>query len=152
MAVSGRARSTSHLLVEVRLSALCDFQEMSLLELLLAAPCLVDRLSTDFGCLPQFVGMLGPLLERALLQVDFLRTPGSWWRLSAFQTDTPVSKYDRAAFACAYVEASRVRFRTSSVLSVAVDDSRVGREPWKLGAVLDPATNFAAWLLPEATG
>ena len=108
------------------LSALCDLQETSLLELSLAAPGLVDRLSTDFGCLPQFLWVLGHLLERALLQVDPLSTPGSWWRLSALQTNTAVSKYDRAAFAHAYVEASRIRFRTCAVLSVAVDDSRVG--------------------------
>ena len=112
----------------------------------------MDRLSTDFGYLPQFVWILGPLLERALLQVDPLRTLGSWWRLLALQTDTAVSKYDRAAFAFSFVEASWVRFRTCAVLSVAVDVSRVVREPWKLGAVLDPATNFAAWLLPQATG
>ena len=62
-----------------------------------------------------------------------------------------MSKYDRAAFAFAYVEASHVRCRTCSVLSVSVDDSPVGREPSKLGAVLDPATNFAAFLLPQAT-
>ena len=147
-AARGRAFDDFHR----NLSALCDLQETSLLELLLTAPCLVDRLSTDFGYLPQFVWILGPLLERALLQVDPLRTPGSWWRLSALQTDTAVSQYDRAAFANAYVEASRIRFLTCPVLSVAVDDSRVGREPWKLGAVLDPATNFAAWLLPQANG
>ena len=47
----------------------------------LLAPCLVDRLSTDFGYLPQFLWILGPLLERSLLQVDPLSTPGSWWRL-----------------------------------------------------------------------
>ena len=40
------------------LSALCDSQATSLLELLLAAPCLVDRLTTDFGYLPQFVWIL----------------------------------------------------------------------------------------------
>ena len=131
--VSGRARSTSQLLVEVRVKTS-------------TATC------SDFGYLPQFVWILGPLLERALRQVDPLRTPGSWWRLSALQTDTAVSKYDRAAFAHAYVEASRVRFRTCAVLSVAVDDSRVEREPWNLGAVLDPVTNFAAWLLAQTTG
>ena len=65
LSVSGRARSTSQLLMEVRLktshrnlSALCDFQATSLLELLLAAPCLVYRLTTDFGYLPQFVWIL----------------------------------------------------------------------------------------------
>ena len=108
------------------LSALCDIQETSLLELLLAAPCLVDRLNTDFGSPPQLVWILGPLLERALLQVDPLITLGSWWTLSAWQSATALSKYDRAAFARAFVEASRVRNRTCSVLSVAVDDSRVG--------------------------
>ena len=128
------------------LSALCDLQEASLLELLLAALCLVDRLSTDFGYLPQFVWILGPLLERALLQVDPLRTPGSWWRLPALQTDTAMSKYDRAAFAYAYVEASRVRFRMCGIIGCC------GRQSSGACAVLDPATNFAAWLLLQATG
>ena len=48
------------------LSALCDLQETRLLELLLATPCLVDRLNTDFGNLPQFVWILGPLVGKGI--------------------------------------------------------------------------------------
>ena len=109
-----------------------DLQETSLLELLLAAPCLVDRLNTYFGYLPQFIWILGPLLERALLSVDSLITPSSRWTLSALQSAAVTSNHERPQDVHAYVEASQVRFRTCSASLVAVDDSRVGRalETW----------------------
>ena len=40
------------------------------LELLLVALCMVDRLSSDFGEVDQFVWTVGPMVERVLLDVD----------------------------------------------------------------------------------
>jgi len=35
-------------------------------------------------------------------------------------------------------------------LGIAVDDGRVAREPWKLGAFVRPDTGFAGWMAPKA--
>jgi hypothetical protein len=34
-------------------------------------------------------------------------------------------------------------------IGIAVDDGRMGRSPWKLGAFIIPDKNFAAWLAPQ---
>lgn len=146
----GRARSARPLDILRNLPGLPeDAKECSLSALLLAAPCMTMRLSTDFGYLAQMVWVIAPMLEEALLQCS-PASAADWPSASALKGPcAELGRYERGAFAYAYVQASAKVFADSQVLSVAVDDGRVGRSPWKLGAVIDPAKNFAAWMLPQ---
>lgn len=129
----------------------CEGDECSVLELLLAAPCFQRRLSSEFGYLPQFVWVLAPLLETSLLGVNLLRGGRDWMSSSSLVgLGSELARHERAPFAYAYSEANAKSFSDSTVLCVAVDDGRVGRTPWKVGAVMDPADNYAAWLVPQA--
>lgn len=124
----------------------------SLFDLLAAAPCLTKRLSSDFGYMAQLVWVLAPHIEAALLGVSPVSGGEAWVQNSALVgCFNELTKHDRAPFAWAYMEATGKAMKQVDVLSVAVDDGRVGRSPWKLGAVLDLATNLAAWLLPQAS-
>ena len=129
-------------------------QKRTLLELLLSAPCMRIRLSDDFGFLAQFAWILGPMTEKTVFQVASQsgNEEKPWWRRSSLQFDHGLSSWERAPFAFAYSEASAARAKLLEVLSIAVDDSRIGRQPWKLGALLDPKGNFVFWLLPQARG
>lgn len=128
-----------------------DIPECSLLDLLLAAPCLVKRLSTDFGYLAQMVWILAPLVEEAVLHTSPLQHgTADWIPCSPLECGLDqMARHQRAPLAYAYVEANAKKLTDSGVLCVAVDDGRVGRSPWKLGAVLDPSTNMAFWLVPQ---
>jgi hypothetical protein len=130
-----------------------EASECSLLDLLLSAPCVQFGMDTDFGYLSQLAWILGPMIEHASLQV----TPNTaddrpWWKRASLTYHHVASSYDRVCFAYSYSQASAVRAKQTDVASIAVDDSRVGRQPWKLGVYLDPSTNHAFWLLPQAQG
>ena len=128
--------------------------ECSMLDLLLAAPCLSRKLNKNFGYLPQLVWVLGPMLETLILGVNPTSPDAeSWWESSTLGSlPSALQRHQRAPFAYAYSEASYKAFKDCSVLSIAVDDGRVGRTPWKLGAIMSPSSNLSAWLLPQVVG
>jgi len=48
-----------------------------------------------------------------------------------------------------YEDANARMLRTAMDLRIAVDDGRMGRSPWKLGAYISPRLNCVAWLAPQ---
>jgi hypothetical protein len=48
-----------------------------------------------------------------------------------------------------YEDANARMLRTAMDLRIAVDDGRMGRSPWKLGAYISPRPNCVAWLAPQ---
>ena len=118
----------------------------ALLDIILAAPCFVQGLNNDFEFMSQFVRILGPIVEAALLQTNPLASDDASWCQSSTLVVDPgkATRHGPGPFARTYSQWNANSFGGASVLGVARDDGRVGREPWKLGAAIDLATNVAA--------
>ena len=128
----------------------------SLMALLAAAPLLQHRLNRSFGYLAQFIWLLGPIIENDVMCVGRAFTfSGDWLSKTCLDTDDKiVGRHLRAAHTYSYQKATAWKVGKPWVLGLAVDDGRAGREPWKIGAIVLPHTNFAAWtpcMVPHLT-
>ena len=119
---------------------------------LLAAPGFSTRLNADFGFVPQIVWVLGPLVEQAVLQIsEHPRTWGEDWIEKSALTSSGLPRgVERNAFLRNYLRKSAEALLASDVVAVAADDSRCGREPWKLVCWMLPQLNLAGWMPPQA--
>jgi hypothetical protein len=126
----------------------------SLLELLLAAPCMEQPGGSEYGWLPQFLWQIGSLLEPALLgrPIDQLSIDQWWADSSLVNIGLATTRHDRGQHLWAYCDATRAKLQDVKILAIAVDDSRVGRKAWKLVAAMLPVENYAMWLPPQDPG
>lgn len=132
-----------------------DLAELSLFDLLMSSPCLRCMNSSEIGALDQLLYQLAALLEPALLGLSpyEMRLDSRWptrshLQLSAGVIDVHCRQQQLVAYDMATTQACRSR--SGLILSIAVDDSRVGRKNWKLVVGQDLLSNVAWWFCPQA--
>ena len=125
----------------------------ALFDIILAAPCFVQGLNNDFEFMSQFVRILGPIVEAALLQTNPLASDDASWCQSSTLVVDPgkATRHGPGPFARTYSQWNANSFGGASVLGVACDDGRVGRLPKPPGAAIDPAKKNPAWLMLKKT-
>ncbi len=124
----------------------------SVLDLLRAAPCFHGKEASAYGFIPQCIWTLGPLVETSLLGLPFeLRCSSSDWVDKSTLTCVGKASGRNDVHSClsVYMEENAGFLRAAMDLGIAVDDGRMGRSPWKLGAYISPRLNFVAWLAPQ---
>ncbi len=124
----------------------------SVVDLLRAAPCFHGKAASAHGFLPQLIWTLGPLVETSLLGLsfEFRRSSSDWVDQSSLTCVGKASgRNDVQSCLHVYVEENARMLRQAVDIGIAVDDGRMGRSPWKLGAFIIPGKNFAGWLAPQ---
>ena len=134
---------------------LVDLQSCTLALLLKSAPCISKRNNDkEFGWLPHFIWQLGSFLEPLIIGLDIQELSDSaWWKMpcSLRFHALDLAAHERAPFILGYDRATLSALSPlPAVLGLAVDDSRAGRQAWKLTCILKPEDNQAMWLLPQA--
>ena len=120
----------------------------SLRAFLEAAPVLSQQESDFPGCLPQLVWLLGSFLEAILLQCGLPElSKGHWHESSALQRDK-VPEHMRSRVLRAYCQQAMQEVQAADVVSVALDDTRLGRKPVKVVAAA--VGDRAFWCCPQA--
>eukprot|EP00971_Amphidinium_carterae_P331731 6465496-Amphidinium_carterae.1 len=129
-----------------------DSDNVSLVDLLLATSALARGRNVELGLLPQMILHLAWRLELTLCKLlPHQRHLHPWWKNAACKLVGPESYDEIKHHLRSYSAAVESKIKDVDVLCVAVDDSRVGRQHWKLLCVQVPGENFAAWLPPQAT-
>ena len=139
-------------MVEFLPGLVSDDAAIDVVSVLLAAPRLTRKLNKDFGYLAQMIWQLGPAVEQRVLAVDVATLEEeNWPAASALDLETlDFAARQRAGKMYSYQKACFSEANAAVMLGIAVDDGRVAREPWKLGAFLRPDTGFAGWMAPKA--
>ena len=123
-------------------------KECSLLDLLSSFPIVKDYASQDWSLLPQILWLLGSHMEASFIGLSPVKmSSGKWFEESRLELEV-VPEHYRGSALRAYNEQSMSHIGDADVLSVALDDSRLGRRPCKVVAVSD-GTN-AYWCCPQA--
>ena len=136
------------------LSTVCpdirNLPHCSVLNLLMSAPCLTRDHNKHLGILDQLIWMFGSLVEskQAGVRIPTLNG-GAWFEQSNFEFDEDVVPHRRASYLLAYAALTTEAQANESVMGYSLDDSRLGRQPWKLIAGLAPARNLAWWCFPQ---
>ncbi len=118
-----------------------------MLEFLRVAPRFTGKEASASGFMPECIWTLGLLVESSLLGLPFeLRCSSSDWVDKSTLTCVGKASGRNDVHSClsVYMEENASFLRVAMDLGIAVDDGRMGRSPWKHGAYILPALNFAA--------